>query len=227
MAFRSLVSLYTLVYVLDLVQITLGAWIMHNFKWKETAEAQFTLMFMVLHALPMIYLLMRYQCCTEHRLSRIHENTNFLVFMVCFWSVAGPEVFATAFVVMRASMAGVFCPPSWLLSLHCLPLALSLPLPHFVHATRLIGARACAMYGEEMVPLPLPSTTAPDPVERFIRERIHLMFGEQTVQLPLPSTPPPAPVKLVPAWTLGQIPELELGVSSLKFKFKPAGPLSI
>ncbi|KAJ7351359.1 hypothetical protein DFH08DRAFT_98827 [Mycena albidolilacea] len=201
---------------------------MHNFDWKETAEAQFTLMFVALYTPPMIYLLTRYQRRAEHRLSRVHENTNFLAFMVIFWSVA--EVFATAFIVMRASMPGASCPLSRLLSLRCLPLALSLLLPLancaiFVHATRLIGARARAIYGEEMVPLPLPST--PDPVERFIRERVRPMFGEQTVQLPRPSTPPPAPVKLVPAWTLGQIPELDLGVSSLKFRFKPAGPLSI
>ncbi|KAJ7886842.1 hypothetical protein B0H14DRAFT_2696966 [Mycena olivaceomarginata] len=86
MAFRSLVSLYTLVYALNLVQIALGAWIMHNFDRKETAEAQFMLMFVALYTLPMIYLLTGYQRRAEHRLSYVHENTNFLAFMVCFWS---------------------------------------------------------------------------------------------------------------------------------------------
>ncbi|KAJ7351378.1 hypothetical protein DFH08DRAFT_1078412 [Mycena albidolilacea] len=225
MGFRSLASLYTLIYALNIVQIALGAWIMHNFDWKETAEAQFTLMFVALYALPMIYLLTRYQRRTEHRLSRVHENTNFLAFMVIFWSVA--EVFAIAFVVMRASTAGASCPPRRLLSLRCLPLVLSLllPLAHcviFVHVAKLIRERARAMYGEEMVPLPLPSTPAPDPVERFIRGRVRPMFGEQTVPLPLPTTPP-LPVKLVPAWTLGRIPELEFEAGDSK----PAGPLSI
>ncbi|KAJ7351368.1 hypothetical protein DFH08DRAFT_957689 [Mycena albidolilacea] len=161
----------------------------------------------------------------KHRLSRIHENINFLAFMVCFWSVA--EVFAAAFVVMRASTVGTVCPPSRLRRLRCSPFVLSLFLPLvdcaiFIHATRLIRAPARAMYGEQMVPLPFPSTRAPDSVERFIRERVRLMFGEQTVPLPL-STTPPLPVKLVPAWTLRWIPELEFEAGDSKF----AGPLSI
>ncbi|KAJ7846574.1 hypothetical protein B0H14DRAFT_3454265 [Mycena olivaceomarginata] len=161
----------------------------------------------------------------EHRLSRVHENTNFLAFMVCFWSVAE---------VRRTRLHGWRGLPS-----HPAPAPTLLGPPPFVssraewtinvfsaviYATRLIRERARAMYGEEMVPLPLPSTPAPDPVERFISERVRPMFGEKMVPLPLPlPTTPPLPVKLVPAWTLGRIPELEFEAGDSK----PAGPLSI
>jgi hypothetical protein len=50
------------------------------------------------------------------------------------------------------------------------------------------------------------------------------MYGEEMVPLP---TTPPLPVELVPAWRLGQIPELELELELEARYAKPAGPLSI
>ncbi|KAJ7886840.1 hypothetical protein B0H14DRAFT_2696956 [Mycena olivaceomarginata] len=191
MTFRSLTSLYHLICALNLAQLALGAWTLHSFGFRETGGAQLTLMFAALYTPPMMYLLTKYQRRAEHPLSRVCDNIIFLYFLGSSWLCA--DFLATGFLVVRAAS----CPPSRLLSLRCSPLALGLFLPLvscaiFVHAVRLIMARARAMYGEEMVTVP-------------------------------PSPPPPP--KLVPAWTLGRIPGLELETGAECAK--PAGPLSI
>ncbi|KAJ7744219.1 hypothetical protein B0H14DRAFT_2987002 [Mycena olivaceomarginata] len=191
MTFRSLTSLYHLICALNLAQLALGAWTLHSFGFRETGAAQLMLMFVALYIFMLMYFLTKYQHRAGNRLSRVREHITFLVIMVGFWLCV--DILAAAFLVVWAAS----CPPSQLLSLRCSPLALGLFLPLvgcaiYVHAVRLIMARARAMYGEEMVTVP-------------------------------PSPPPPP--KLVPAWTLGRIPGLELETGAECAK--PAGPLSI
>ncbi|KAJ7846591.1 hypothetical protein B0H14DRAFT_2771641 [Mycena olivaceomarginata] len=162
MTFRSLTSLYHLICALNLAQLALGAWTLHSFGFRETGGAQLMLMFVALYIFLLMYLLTKYQRRAGNRLSRVREHITFLVIMVGFWLCA--DILAAAFLVVWAAS----CPPSQLLSLRCSPLALGLFLPLVgydvfsvdVHAMRLIMARARAMYGEEMVPVP-PSTPPP------------------------------------------------------------------
>ncbi|KAJ7351357.1 hypothetical protein DFH08DRAFT_860303 [Mycena albidolilacea] len=116
-------------------------------------------MFAALYTPPMMYLLTKYQRRAEHPLSRVCENIIFIWFLGSSWLCA--DFLAAGFLFVR----GASCPPSRLLSLRCSPLALGLFLPLvsfaiFVHAMRLIMARARAMYGVEMVTLP-PSPPPP------------------------------------------------------------------
>ncbi|KAJ7122274.1 hypothetical protein C8R44DRAFT_785904 [Mycena epipterygia] len=184
MAFRSLASLYRFICVLYLVQIALNIWTMYEFGFRTTGESQLMLMLPALSGILWLYCLAVFARRTDHHLSRVYEHYQKLAVLpfLLFFAV----VFALLFLFARGRETVLSpCAAENFMTAHCALLVFDMVLlPAAIFAALFysmsrIATRARAIHGVEMVPLPPPSP------------------------------PPPPPVKLVPAWALANVSEID------------------